>query len=408
MEEIDKNLIKKKEIGDSCYLNKNCWLVRNLNYAPYKRCQYCEFKFRKCLFLEFQVISFVLIVLSFSLFLIVEKRLSTLAIATVFVFIIVYGYFFNGSTEKIIKSNFSLKKAKSILKELTDNLENKVIEQTNDIREKNRDLEKQARQLEKDKKDLVELDRMKDEFLQVATHELNTPITAIQGRLDMAVRENMCKLNDEQKSFFQPILDQTVRLAHLSKDVLNVARIDQHRLTINPEETDAASLISQVVSGLEVKTKEKGNTLVYIAPTKPLPQLMIDQSKIGEVLTNLINNANKFTENGKIVVTSKLEGDKIVASVSDTGIGIDQKDQKYVFEKFYQAGRFDPSNPQEQQGSGLGLYISKNIVNLHGGEMWLESVKGKGSTFYFSIPLEYRAIKQSTKIHSDGSNLRVL
>lgn len=274
--------------------------------------------------------------------------------------------------------------------------------------ESSKHIEKLNRQLEKDKKELVELDRMKDEFLQMATHELNTPITAIQGKLDMAVRENMCELNEKQKSFFEPILDQTLRLGRLSKDVLNVARIDQHRLTINASETDVDSLISQIVSGFDIKAKEKKNSIAYIPMSKSLPKLTIDQSKIGEVVTNLITNANKFTENGKIAVTSKLKDDKVIISVADTGVGIDEKDQKHLFEKFYQVGRFDPQNPQEQQGSGLGLYISRNIINLHGGDMWLESAKGKGSTFYFSLPLEYKEVKQVQKIHSDGSNLRVL
>lgn len=269
-------------------------------------------------------------------------------------------------------------------------------------------IEKLNRQLEKDKKDLVELDRMKDEFLQMATHELNTPITAIQGRMDMGIRENMCKLNDEQKAFFQPILDQTMRLARLSRDVLDTARIDQHRLTINASETDLDTLVSGIVSSLEIKAKDRGNSIAYIPMSKNLPKLTIDQSKIGEVVTNLINNAIKFTENGKIAVTSKLKDDKVIVSVADTGIGIQKEAQKHLFEKFFQAGRFDPDDPQEQQGSGLGLYISQNIIKLHGGEMWLESEKGKGSTFYFSLPLEYKIVKQSTMIHSDGSNLRVL
>lgn len=279
-----------------------------------------------------------------------------------------------------------------------------VLEET----KKAKEVESVNRQLEKDKKDLVELDRMKDEFLQMATHELNTPITVIQGKLDMGIRENMCKLDDEQKAFFQPILDNTTRLAHLSADVLNTARIDQHRLKINTSETDMDALLSQIVSGFEIKTKEKGNSIAYIPMSKTLPKLTVDQSKIGEVATNLITNANKFTENGKIAVTSKLRDDMVIISVADTGIGIDKEDQKHLFEKFYQVGRFDLDDPQEQQGSGLGLYISKNIIKLHGGDMWLESEKGKGSTFYFSLPLEYKEVKQSKVIHSDGLGLRVL
>jgi len=255
------------------------------------------------------------------------------------------------------------------------------------------ELKKANRQLEKDKKELVELDRMKDEFLQMATHELNTPITAIQGKLDMAVREDLCKLNSEQKAFLEPILNETTRLGHLSRDVLNTARIDQHRMAINRSETDLDALISDTINNFEIKAKEQGDSIAYIPMSKSLPKLNIDQSKIGEVITNLIGNAIKFTEKGKIAVTSRIKDGEVIISVSDTGVGIDKEGQKHLFEKFYQAGRFDPENPQEQQGTGLGLYISQNIINLHGGKMWLESVKDKGSSFYFSLPLEYKEDK---------------
>lgn len=408
MEETEEKLTKINEVGENRYLNKNCWLVKNLKYSPYKRCQYCEFKFNKCLFLQYQIISFVLILLAFSLFLLLERRLSTLAIITVFSFVIVYGYFFDKSTEKVIKSNFSLKKTKMTLKELTDNLASKVNEQTDDILEKNSNLGKQARQLEKDKKELVELDRMKDEFLQMATHELNTPITVIQGQLSMAITENMCKLDEKQKKFLEPVLTNTIRLASLSKDILNVARIDQHRLAVNPAETDIDALLDQIVSGFAVKGKERGNSIGYVRPSRSLPKLTIDQSKISEVITNLINNANKFTENGKIIVTSKIKDDNVIVSVADNGIGVDKNDQKRLFEKFYQAGRFDPDDPQEQQGSGLGLYISNQIIKLHGGKIWLESEKGKGSTFYFSLPLEYKEYKEPAKLHISEDKVRVL
>jgi len=259
--------------------------------------------------------------------------------------------------------------------------------------EQNKAISRQARQLEHDKKELVELDRMKDEFLQMATHELNTPITAIQGKLDMAVREDLCKLNSEQKAFLEPILNETTRLGHLSRDVLNTARIDQHRMAINRSETDLDALISDTINNFEIKAKEQGDSIAYIPMSKSLPKLNIDQSKIGEVITNLIGNAIKFTEKGKIAVTSRIKDGEVIISVSDTGVGIDKEGQKHLFEKFYQAGRFDPENPQEQQGTGLGLYISQNIINLHGGKMWLESVKDKGSSFYFSLPLEYKEDK---------------
>jgi len=277
----------------------------------------------------------------------------------------------------------------------------------NDIKQKEQ-LRGANKQLENDKAELKELDRMKDEFLQMATHELNTPITVIQGKLSMAIDENMCHLDGEQKKFLTPILSDTMRLADLSKDILNVARIDQNRLTIEAAESDLDALISTIVSGFEIKSKERGNSIAYIKLNKEPIKLTLDQSKIREVVSNLIGNANKFTEKGKIAVTTKIKDDSVIVSIADTGVGIEEDDQKHLFEKFYQAGRFDPENPQEQQGSGLGLYISKHIVELHGGKIWLESNKGRGSTFYFSLPLEYKEVVQSSKLHSDGSDLRVL
>ncbi len=273
----------------------------------------------------------------------------------------------------------------------------------------NKQLRHFTNQLEQDKKELVDLDRMKDEFLQMATHELNTPITVIQGKLDMAIREDYVHLNKEQKDYFETVMTDTERLAHLSKDILNVARIDQHRLTINRSETDLDQLITSIVEGLQIKAKDKGITVEYIKPEKPLPKMMVDQNKIGEVVTNLVNNAIKFTSKGGITVEAKDEGGNIVVSVKDTGVGIEKEGQKHLFEKFYQVGRFDPNNPQEQQGSGLGLYISKNIIEIHGGKIWLESEKDKGSSFYFSLPKEYKEIKvENGKLHCSEDQVRVL
>jgi signal transduction histidine kinase len=266
-----------------------------------------------------------------------------------------------------------------------------------------------AHKLEQDKKELVDLDRMKDEFLQMATHELNTPITVIQGKMDMAIREDYVHLDKEQKDYFQTVMTDTERLAHLSKDILNTARIDQHRLTINRSETDLNGLIVSIVDGFQIKAQEKGITVEYIKPEKALPKLTIDQSKIGEVITNLINNAIKFTEKGGITVIAKQEDGYVIISVQDTGIGMEKEDQKHLFEKFYQVGRFDPDNPKEQQGTGLGLYISKNIIELHGGKIWLESEKEKGSTFYFSLPEEYKECKaENGKLHCSEDQVRVL
>lgn len=263
-------------------------------------------------------------------------------------------------------------------------------------------LEEQARELAKDKEQLVELDRMKDEFLQMATHELNTPISIIKGRLDMAIDENLCKLNDEQKKFLQPVLDDTARLAQLSRDILDTARIDQRRLKLNVSEVDVAGLTERIVSSLQPKARDKKIKLLFEKNSPEIPAISADESKISEVITNLINNAIKFTDKGHVKASIEMSSENIVVKVEDTGIGIEEKDQKHLFQKFYQAGRFDPNHPREQQGTGLGLYISKNIINLHGGEISLLSKIGEGSTFSFTLPIEDSPVEKLASLTSSG------
>ncbi len=249
-------------------------------------------------------------------------------------------------------------------------------------------LENANDELRRDKEQLVELDRMKDEFLQMATHELNTPISVIKGRLNMALDENLCKLNDEQKKFLQPVLDDTTRLAQLSRDILDTARIDQRRLKLNLAEINVAEMVKRIVNDLQIKARDKKIQLIFEKSSDEIPSTMADESKISEVVTNLINNAIKFTDKGYVKATVGVDTNKIVVSIKDTGIGIEEKDRKHLFQKFYQAGRFDPNHPREQQGTGLGLYISKNIINLHGGEISLISDFGKGSAFTFTLPIK--------------------
>jgi len=163
-------------------LNKNCWLVKSLNRAPYKRCQYCKLKFRKCLFLHYQIISLVLIFLVLISSFFIEGKVSGLLVVSVFVLVIVYGYFFNKSTDKIIRANFNERKAKEALEELNKRLEEKVDEQTKEIR-RAYEVEKKAR------KDLERLNKTKDQFIMATQHHLRTPLTSMQGYLDLLLQE---------------------------------------------------------------------------------------------------------------------------------------------------------------------------------------------------------------------------
>ena len=243
-------------------------------------------------------------------------------------------------------------------------------------------------QLEKDKEELEKLDKMKDEFIDMATHELNTPITAIRGRLDMAIHENLSHLTPDQSRFLLPVLADSGRLAKMVKDTLDVIQLDQKKIELRPVETDINSFVRDIASGFEREIVKNNNVLEFYGLKDLNVKIAFDRDKIKQVLENLISNANKFTSKGKIIINSRLEDDRVVISISDSGVGISETDQEHLFEKFYQPGRFDEDHPQEQQGTGLSLYICKSIIKLHGGDIWLKSEKGKGSTFAFSLPIK--------------------
>lgn len=251
----------------------------------------------------------------------------------------------------------------------------------------NADLRVKNIQLEKDKEELQKLDRMKNEFLDMATHELNTPIAAIKGRLDMAVGENTINLNDKQKGFLAPVAANASRLSDMTKDTLTVIQLDQKKFELKLTETDIDAFVNEIVLSFKNEATQKNNTLIYTGLGNQAPKIALDQAKIKEVLVNLISNANKFSQNGKIRILAQIADDKVTISVSDEGVGIAAKDQEHLFEKFYQPGRFDAENPREQQGTGLGLYICKSIIELHGGQIWLASQEGRGSTFSFTLPI---------------------
>lgn len=243
----------------------------------------------------------------------------------------------------------------------------------------------QKEQLQKDKEELQKLDRLKDEFLQMASHELNSPLAVIEGKLSMIVVENIGDFSADQREYLKPIFKDSQRLAQLSSALIEVIDIDQKKIVINKAPTDIKSLVKEAVEKYIPLAQEKGLTLKINWPTETLPLTNIDKDKIKQVLTYLIDNAVKFTFHGEINLDFKIEDNNLQVSVKDTGIGIAEEDQTHIFEKFYQAGRFD-KRPREQQGAGLHLYIAKNLIELHGGKIWVESVPGQGSTFSLSLP----------------------
>lgn len=361
-----------REIGGGGYLNQNCWLAKNLGYAPYKRCQYCEFRFRNCLFLQYQVISIVLVLLSFALFILVEKKLPWLVIMVVFTLVIVYGYFFNSSTEKIIKANFSIKRAKDALKELTDSLEEKVTEQTSDIRGKNEHLE--------------ELLGMKLDFLRVVNHQLNTPLSIMRNAYAMLKEKS---LSSEQALEYLGSGLET--MSNTIQDFWDAFELEGQEMETNPTAVDIEKIIKDQISGKQILkiTQDRKIKLVYQKPAFKVPNVFCDPKKIIHVVSNLLNNAIFYTPEGSVTVSfNKIKQggeDYLKIMVTDTGVGITPGDKERMFHKFSRGASSANLHPD---GSGLGLYIAQKIMKGNGGGLKLENTKvGKGTTFSFTLPI---------------------
>ncbi len=373
---------QKHLIGADAFLNFNCWLVRNLNYAPYKRCQYCELKFHKCLFLQYQLISLLLIFFSFALLLIMDKTISTAVIIVVFVLVIVYGYFFNSSTEKIIKANFYEKKSRQALKELSDKLEERVASQTKDIKEKNQHLE--------------ELLNMKSDFLRTVNHQLNTPLSMMNYAFLMMEEKSL-----PVKKGMEIAAYGLERMKNTILEFWDAFELEGQRSKINLAETDIEKIAEEMVkekNHLKI-VKDRNLKIRLNKPAFLIPRVMCDSKKIAHVISNLLDNGAYYTEKGSVSLgfekIRKNKKDFLKISVSDTGCGITEEDRKKLFTKFSRGAKATSLRPD---GSGLGLYIAKKIIEDSGGELKLEKSEiSKGTTFSFVLPIAKPKAKENLK-----------
>ena len=227
-----------------------------------------------------------------------------------------------------------------------------------------------------------ELDKMKDEFVSVASHELRTPMTAIKGLISMIFEGDYGPLNPDLKDPLNDIAISTERLIQLVNDMLDVSRIEAGRLKFILGDYPIASLVEEITSLMMPLAKEKG---IVIEVNLPPEKVFTDPNKIKQILNNLIGNSLKFTDKGKILVSCKLVGELLNVSVDDTGAGISKEDQRKLFNKFSQISSIQTGKPK---GTGLGLYISREFARKMGGDLWIErSEPQMGSTFTFSLPL---------------------
>lgn len=232
---------------------------------------------------------------------------------------------------------------------------------------------------------LKQMDKLKDEFVSVASHELRTPMTAIKSYAWMVLNGKTQELNDKSKEYLKRVYISTERLINLVNDMLSVSRIESGRVQITVEPFNAADLIFEVITEFKPRSEEKSINLFSQLPSSSL-MVSGDKSKIQEVLENLIGNALKFTPaQGTIAVTASDQGNMIKFCVKDSGKEISSDDIKKLFTKF---GRLDSSyvSISENGGTGLGLYICKQYIELQKGKIWAESETGNGTAFYFTLP----------------------
>jgi PAS domain S-box-containing protein len=229
-----------------------------------------------------------------------------------------------------------------------------------------------------------EIERMKTEFVSISAHQLRTPLSAIKWTLKMFLDGDLGKITKEQGEFLEKIYQSNERMINLINDLLNVTRIEEGRYLYNPVLADIVQICQSVIDSYKEEMEKKNLKFIFEKP-KELPKVRVDVEKISLAIQNLLENAIRYNrEGGEIEITLEEKEGKIKFSIKDTGIGIPKNQQHRVFIKFFRAPN---ALRMETEGSGLGLFITKNIIEAHGGKIWFESEEGKGTTFYFTLPV---------------------
>ncbi|HEV7562039.1 MAG TPA: HAMP domain-containing sensor histidine kinase [Solirubrobacterales bacterium] len=241
-----------------------------------------------------------------------------------------------------------------------------------------------ARQLELEASQREQLDRLKDEFVLTASHELRSPLTSVQGFAELLMLERET-LTPKQVETVEIILDNCRHLVRLLNDLLDLARSDAGRLAVRLRPTELAPLIDEVVRTMRAQT-EAANQALSEQIDPDLPVIEAEADRIRQILVNLVTNAHEYSPEGaSIEVRARVIGDEVEISVTDDGPGIPENQLDYIFERFV---RGDAGLTQRVGGTGLGLAISKSLVELHGGTIEADSTVGSGSNFRFRLPLK--------------------
>ncbi|MBU2235616.1 HAMP domain-containing histidine kinase, partial [Patescibacteria group bacterium] len=226
----------------------------------------------------------------------------------------------------------------------------------------------------------------KSEFMSIASHQLRTPLSGIMGYLSMLQEGDFGQMTGDQTKVIEDVLEGSRRLIRMVNLFLNVTRIEAGRFKLNKSKVDIVKVIQSEVKELRPTTSKKKLKLKFVKPKEKIPLLNVDEDKIKDVVLNLVDNAIKYTEKGGITVTVQKKESKVLIMVKDTGVGISPPEAEKLFSKFVRGSGVSRLSPD---GSGLGLFIARKIVDTHGGNIWAESEgEGKGSTFNVELPIK--------------------
>lgn len=232
------------------------------------------------------------------------------------------------------------------------------------------------------------VENMKTEFVSLAAHQLRTPLSAIKWSLKMFLGGDFGKINKEQKDVVKKTYTRNEYLISLVDDLLNVTKIEEGRYLYSQSSADIESIVEAVIKSYKDEVRARKIKIEFKKPAEKLPQVFVDADKMGLAIQNLVDNAVRYTEaGGKVTVSLESDGKEIKFKVSDTGMGVAERDKKNLFSKFF---RGDNAVKIKTEGSGLGLFLTKNIIEAHHGKIWFDSEENRGTNFYFTIPLAFK------------------
>jgi signal transduction histidine kinase len=349
-----------------------------------------------------QALVFILIILIGSQFTFIKNNVNRILTAITLLLATTFGWILVRSVKKAIQQKEALEMAYGEIENRNKKLN---IANKENIHQKNQ-LQKLSNNLIKANIELKKLDEAKSDFVSMASHQLRTPPTPIKGYSSMLLEGAYGKLNSEQARAVENINKANNQQIEFVEDLLSVSRIESGSTKFEFKKQQIGTICQEIVDNLTFKAKEKNIFLKYEIPATPLPEIDIDGMKIREVLSNLIDNAIKYTQKGGVTVSTKLYIKKICVrgtkclkkphiriTISDTGIGIPANEIPYLFIKFSRGKDISRLNTG---GTGLGLYVVKIITAANGGKVWIESPgANKGTKFILELPLEQE--KKSAK-----------